>query len=49
MFKNISSGRAGEILPDLLDQCPYSTSKETEASKERDLPEITSPRVPAAV
>ena len=39
----MSSGRAGEILPDHLAQCPYSASRETEASEERDLPETTSP------
>lgn len=43
VFKNISSGRAGEILPDHLAKCPYSTSRETEVSEERDLPETTSP------
>lgn len=42
-LKNIFSGRTGGTLPDLPAQCPYSTSKETEASKGRDLPEITSP------
>lgn len=26
-----------------LAQCPYSTSRETEVSEERDLPETTSP------